>query len=102
MTRDEAAKLFNVSKRGIADAAFILQNGSPELIEDVKQGRVNLQEALRQLGKTTQRDRNRQKQQQVIDLCDAVLCDEIETAKVLAATIILAIDAAMKKSKTTA
>lgn len=90
MTRDAIAASANVSKRSLADAVFVLNHGSPELIEDVRDGRINLQEALRRLGKPTQRDRNRQKQQQVIDLCEAILNKDFETAEVLAAETLLA------------
>lgn len=81
MNRDQLARQFNVSKRGIADATFILNNGTPELIAQVETGAINLQEAMRALGKPTQRDRNRQRAADVRSLCEAVLDQDYTEAE---------------------
>ncbi len=89
MNRDQLARQFNVSKRGIANAVFVLNNGTPEIIAQVEAGKINLQEAMRMLGKTTQRERNRRRVRQTLELCEAVLNGEQHEAEILAAQIIL-------------
>jgi hypothetical protein len=56
----------------------------------VRAGKLTIQEALRQLGRVTQRDRNRERKALVLSLCEAVLAQDHETAEQIAAHLILA------------
>jgi hypothetical protein len=89
-TKQEIAAAFGVNVRYLSDATYVLNHGSPELIARVESGEINLQAALRQLGRTTQKSRNQEKAAMTINLCEAVLDNDLETARVLAAKIVLA------------
>jgi len=87
MNRDQLAKQYRISKRMLADAVFIVNNAPQEIIEQIENGTLNIQAAMRMLGKTTQRDRNRQRAALVTDLCNAVLDGEYSKAERLAVQI---------------
>lgn len=88
--REKAARAAGVNAHDVSDGKFLLRHGSPEMIERLRDGTLGMQEALRMLGRRTQRDRYRQKKQQVIDLCEAVLGGDFKMAEMLAAATLLA------------
>jgi hypothetical protein len=47
LTVAQAAKVMNVSKRGVEQAKTVLDNGSPELVADVKAGKVSMTAAVK-------------------------------------------------------
>lgn len=89
-SKREIAALYGVNVRTLSDSIYILKHGSPEMIAAIESGRMNNQEALRQLGRASQNDRNRKKTETVLRLCEAVLDGDSETAKQLAAEIVVA------------
>jgi hypothetical protein len=90
--REKIAAAGDVNAHYVSDSAFILQNGTPEMIQQLHDGALNIQEALRLCGRVTQRDRHRAKLQQTLDLCDAVLNDDDGRAKQIAAQIVISRD----------
>ena len=95
-TREEAAKAAGVNAHYVSDARFILQHGSQEMQDALRDGTMGMQEALRALGRRTQRERYREQVHQTLDLAEAVLNDEHDKAKLLAAQIVLRRDALRK------
>jgi hypothetical protein len=70
--RAEAAKLVGVNLHYMSDVAFIKKHGSAKMYEQLKTGSLGVQEALRTLGRATQRDRNRRRRALTDALCEAV------------------------------
>jgi len=90
MNREQTAAAAGVNAHYISDTNFILKHGSSEMLDRLRDGTLGMQEALRTLGRVTQRDRNRARTQTVLRLCEAVLGEDAETARILAAEIVLA------------
>jgi hypothetical protein len=86
--RAEAAKIVGVNLHYMSDVAFIKKHGSPEIVERLRAGSLGIQEALRMLGRTTQRDRNRRRRALTDALCEAVLNGEHGQAELLAAQLL--------------
>jgi hypothetical protein len=55
-TRELAAKIAQVNAHYVSDAKFISDRDSV-LADNIRAGKLTIQEALRQLGRVTQRDR---------------------------------------------
>lgn len=101
--REQAARLAQVNAHYVSDVAWIRKHGSPEMLERVRDGSLGLQDALRALGRVTQRDRYRARIKQTLDLCEAVLDGDYRKAEILASQIIVqrvAPHSGRKKTKT--
>jgi hypothetical protein len=86
--REEAAKQFNVNPHYMSDGVRLLKFGRDDLLTKVQKGEMSLQEALRELGCYTQRDRNRHRAKIVESLCHAVLEYDLQNARPLAAQLL--------------
>jgi hypothetical protein len=84
MNRKQIAKQFHISPRMLADAVFVVNNAPQDIVDQIEAGTLTIQKALRMLGKTTQRDRNRRRSAMVTELCAAVLDGEYPKAERLA------------------
>src|SRR5688572_17616089 len=87
MNRDQKAKLIGVNAHYLSDAAFVKRQ-NPEMAEQIAAGTLRLQDALRQLGRVTPRERNREFKRLTLLLCNAVLDGEQDQAETLASQII--------------
>jgi hypothetical protein len=84
MHRKQIAKQFHISPRMLADAVYVRNNAPQDVLDQIEAGTLTIQAAMRILGKTTQRDRNRRRTALVSELCAAVLDGEHLKAERLA------------------
>lgn len=72
----------------VSDMRWILAQNRPDIEERIMAGTLEVQGALRELGRFTQRERNRARAQKVRALCVAVLRNDYPTAENLAVELI--------------
>lgn len=98
LNRRQLAEQFGISERLLSDAAYVMRHGSAALIAQVKDGRITIHKALRLLGRKAQGDRNDAKLQRTLNLCAAVLDEDYERAKIIAAVIVIDYDSKKRQS----
>lgn len=92
MNRKQIAERFHISPRMLADAVFVVNNAPQNVVDQIEAGTLTIQAAMRILGKTTQRDRNRRRTAMVTELCAAVLDGEYPNAERLPFSWLVASD----------